>query len=373
MLRLFSLFSDGYQQVISRLDKKELLKQNNDENDKNNDNDNDKNNNNDNHLQQKQKQKRTQQQLQTQRRRTLQSEIEQFVDNYLNLREIEKKFLKESYDSYGGENLKQTILFRKMIIDNDNNQQQMQMQKQNRSTYNDASVNSSGRSNNNDNSNNKISTERYSGGAKERARENVNNGTASSIDMEILEGRLCAWCGGNLPTVAIQDGVECTYCSRECTEQGRLKRGGMYASKQIRSMLYALEGGVCRKCNIDAHALYTRIRSLHPAERLNALINANWNLPKTSKSLERLLNNPKEGDFWQADHIVPVAEGGGNCELDNLQTLCVPCHQTETEKLRSRLKLTGGALSQKSDEDGTELHRQTDIRTMFTSKTKKAK
>lgn len=34
-------------------------------------------------------------------------------------------------------------------------------------------------------------------------------------------------------------------------------------------------------------------------------------------------------------------EGGGGCGLDNLRTLCVPCHQVETEKLRSRLKLAG--------------------------------
>ena len=34
----------------------------------------------------------------------------------------------------------------------------------------------------------------------------------------------------------------------------------------------------------------------------------------------------QEGDFWQADHIVPVAEGGGECSLANLRTLCTPCH-----------------------------------------------
>jgi hypothetical protein len=35
-------------------------------------------------------------------------------------------------------------------------------------------------------------------------------------------------------------------------------------------------------------------------------------------------------------------EGGGGCGLDNLQTLCTPCHRVETEKLRSRLLLSGG-------------------------------
>ena len=32
-----------------------------------------------------------------------------------------------------------------------------------------------------------------------------------------------------------------------------------------------------------------------------------------------------------------VAEGGGCCGLDNLRTLCTPCHRKETAGLRARL------------------------------------
>lgn len=119
----------------------------------------------------------------------------------------------------------------------------------------------------------------------------------------------------------------------------------MFASSRVREQLFALEQGKCQKCSIDANALFLRIQSLQPAERLNALMNANWYLPKVKKALDRLLQNPKEGDFWQADHIVPVAEGGGSCGLDNLRTLCTPCHQGETEKLRFRLRLKGSSTS----------------------------
>ncbi|MBY0424630.1 MAG: HNH endonuclease [Cytophagales bacterium] len=35
-------------------------------------------------------------------------------------------------------------------------------------------------------------------------------------------------------------------------------------------------------------------------------------------------------EFWEADHIIPVYEGGGACFLDNLQTLCKDCHQEKT-------------------------------------------
>lgn len=40
---------------------------------------------------------------------------------------------------------------------------------------------------------------------------------------------------------------------------------------------------------------------------------------------------------WQADHIMPVAEGGGSCGLENLRTLCTACHLIETRKLAGRL------------------------------------
>ncbi|KAK3280698.1 hypothetical protein CYMTET_11479 [Cymbomonas tetramitiformis] len=43
------------------------------------------------------------------------------------------------------------------------------------------------------------------------------------------------------------------------------------------------------------------------------------------------------GMFWQADHEVAVAEGGGSCGLDNLRTLCTACHAGQTSSLRTRL------------------------------------
>ena len=42
------------------------------------------------------------------------------------------------------------------------------------------------------------------------------------------------------------------------------------------------------------------------------------------------------GDFWQADHIVPVVEGGGECGLAGFRTLCTACHKAETADLARR-------------------------------------
>ena len=188
------------------------------------------------------------------------------------------------------------------------------------------------------------STSRYGGGAREKAASNAQRGIASSADLAVLNNKACAWCAKHLSEASSAKGVMSIYCSQACAEEGRLRCGGM-SSMQVRLQVFGLEKGVCQRCGVDAHALYLRIKALQPPERLNALCNANWNLPKTGAALERLLQHPKEGDFWQADHIVAVSEGGGSCGLDNLQTLCTPCHLKDTEKLRSRLRLSGGAKS----------------------------
>lgn len=44
------------------------------------------------------------------------------------------------------------------------------------------------------------------------------------------------------------------------------------------------------------------------------------------------------GDLWQADHVQTVAEGGGECGLSNLRTLCTKCHIDETRALHARLR-----------------------------------
>ena len=198
-------------------------------------------------------------------------------------------------------------------------------------------------------------THRYEGGAKERAVERRDAGEKlTTTDEAVLNGQACAWCAGALPHC--KGSTIATYCSHVCAEEGRLKRGGFYASTRVREQVFDMEGGVCQKCGLDAHALFRRIEALHPSERLSVLCDLNWNLPRARVSLERLLQDPKEGDFWQADHIIPVAEGGGSCDLDNLRTLCTPCHKEETQKLQARLKLGTNQDSKR---------KQMDIRTAF--------
>lgn len=39
---------------------------------------------------------------------------------------------------------------------------------------------------------------------------------------------------------------------------------------------------------------------------------------------------------WDADHVIAVVERGGECGLDNYQTLCCPCHKRKTADLAKR-------------------------------------
>lgn len=45
----------------------------------------------------------------------------------------------------------------------------------------------------------------------------------------------------------------------------------------------------------------------------------------------------RESSWWEADHIIPVAEGGGGCGPEGYRTLCLRCHRAETKKLAGRL------------------------------------
>jgi hypothetical protein len=62
-----------------------------------------------------------------------------------------------------------------------------------------------------------------------------------------------------------------------------------------------------------------------------------WRLRESPEAEAAALLRPTEGDFWQCDHILPVAEGGGVAGWENFRTLCVECHRRATASLHVRL------------------------------------
>jgi len=96
-----------------------------------------------------------------------------------------------------------------------------------------------------------------------------------------------------------------TFCSKECVHEWKLRTQMSY----LRGQVFARDRGVCAQCGIDTMAA----RSVY---------------------LRRARGT---GHLWQADHIMPVVEGGGQCGLDNIQTLCTECHKKTTRELSKRM------------------------------------
>jgi len=126
---------------------------------------------------------------------------------------------------------------------------------------------------------------------------------------------LCRWCSLEVPRRRF------TFCSEFCVHEWKLRTQPAYLREQV----LLRDKGICAECGVDAIAEALRLRYSRGARRRQLL--AHWGLKaRTRKSL------------WDADHIVPVAVGGGECDLNNIRTLCLRCHRAATARLRQRLK-----------------------------------
>uniref|UniRef100_A0A667X3I0 Zinc finger, RAN-binding domain containing 3 n=1 Tax=Myripristis murdjan TaxID=586833 RepID=A0A667X3I0_9TELE len=137
------------------------------------------------------------------------------------------------------------------------------------------------------------------------------------------------------------------FCSHKCQDEFQLRSSQGY----MRSRVLEVEKGVCQNCGLDAHRLFLRVRDAPPSQRKEILENT-WLTQLPLKQLNEMIRVPAEGDFWQVDHIRPVYSGGGQCSLDNLQTLCTVCHRARTAqqaKERSQMKRSQQASKVASD------------------------
>jgi hypothetical protein len=92
----------------------------------------------------------------------------------------------------------------------------------------------------------------------------------------------CTWCGGQVTA------PRRLWCSEACVEAWRLR----CSPGHIRRAVQRRDGGVCAVC--------------------------------------------KRKNYTEADHIIPVVEGGGLCDLSGYRSLCRACHQDATAGLAAR-------------------------------------
>jgi 5-methylcytosine-specific restriction enzyme A len=114
-----------------------------------------------------------------------------------------------------------------------------------------------------------------------------------------------------------------TFCSSECVHEWRLRSDPGY----VREQLWLRDRGVCALCQVDTVAIGRRLARLPRARRKLEMAELGWPAHRRITVGYGL---------WDADHVVPVVEGGGECGLDNYRTLCPVCHRRVTAELRAR-------------------------------------
>ena len=74
---------------------------------------------------------------------------------------------------------------------------------------------------------------------------------------------------------------------------------------------------ICAQCHLNTNRLAREVRGRGRAR----ILREKGFVPRRS--------------LWELDHIVPLIDGGGH-ELENLQTLCTPCHKKKTAQEASQ-------------------------------------
>ncbi|KAK7126664.1 hypothetical protein R3I94_017995 [Phoxinus phoxinus] len=160
-------------------------------------------------------------------------------------------------------------------------------------------------------------------------------GTPLCLSCQKPSGEHSGWAGG--------------FCSPACMEDFQLRSNQGY----MRARVLETEQGVCQHCGLNAHQLYVQVRDAPHTHRKEMLDNT-WLAQLPLKQLNEMIQSPVEGQFWQVDHINPVYRGGGQCSLDNLQTLCTVCHRMRTaQQAKDRSQMKRGQAASKLASDIT--------------------
>ena len=134
---------------------------------------------------------------------------------------------------------------------------------------------------------------------------------------------VCRWCRGPVAP------PRRTFCGDPCVHEWKIRSSPWYVRREVKKR----DQGTCRLCGLNvvkAHREWTRAKP-----------------PVSDRAARKRWR--AERPRWEADHIVPVADGGGECGLDNYRLLCRPCHlrvtldwrATRSTHLRTSSQITG--------------------------------
>lgn len=173
-----------------------------------------------------------------------------------------------------------------------------------------------------------------------------------------LGNKLCRYCKR-----PIKEKGRRTFCGDACVHKWKITSDQGYA----RECVLKRDSGVCKQCSLDCASIDREVKASFAyltrfygsslpfmeshreyikrqveddsnrmakemVARIEAIALAHPGLAK------RILKNRST---WEMDHVVEVCKGGGECGLDNLQTLCGACHDAKTKALRAAKKKGG--------------------------------
>jgi len=133
--------------------------------------------------------------------------------------------------------------------------------------------------------------------------------------------RACRWCNSAVKP------PRRTFCSSKCVHEHKIRSNSKYA----RQFIYQRDLGVCKICGIDTRMLKIVIEDLQK-------INDSASYAEICKLFGMTIKESRKS-FWEADHLKEVIDGGGECGLDNYQTLCKKCHKQKTKESAKTRKI----------------------------------
>jgi 5-methylcytosine-specific restriction endonuclease McrA len=137
---------------------------------------------------------------------------------------------------------------------------------------------------------------------------------------------VCRWCRGPVAR------PRRTFCGDACVHEWKIRSSPWYVRREVKKR----DKGICQLCGtnvVKAHRAWTRAKP-----------------PAGDRAARKAWRAARPR--WEADHIVPVADGGGECGLENYRLLCRPCHVRVTGEWRLR-RQAAARQSEVSSTDAT--------------------
>ncbi|KAJ8604061.1 hypothetical protein CTAYLR_001746 [Chrysophaeum taylorii] len=115
--------------------------------------------------------------------------------------------------------------------------------------------------------------------------------------------------------------VASLFCGPRC----RARYKATSSATGLRQLVFARDAGACANCGADGHRLVEELTALKAADwgrRYARGLELNEKWARYPEHFKKLIETPRDGLAWEADHVRRVADGGGEAAVEAVQTLC---------------------------------------------------